>query len=90
MNCCCYRVVFNPHRRMLMAVQESAQSQDEGRNGGGEAKTRASETHTVRFTLPALVLSVWMALGLPTTSLAQVVADPNAGANGPTVGQTAN
>ncbi|WP_423194542.1 hemagglutinin repeat-containing protein [Cupriavidus sp. H18C2] len=73
-----------------MAVQESAQSQDEGRNGGGEAKTRASETHTVRFTLPALVLSVWMALGLPTKSLAQVVADPNAGANGPTVGQTAN
>lgn len=75
---------------MFMAVQESATRQGKGRDGGSQAATRTGEAHTVRFARPAMGLAVWMALGLPTSGWAQVVADPNAGANRPTIGQTGN
>jgi filamentous hemagglutinin len=75
---------------MFMAVQESATRQGKGRDGGSPAATRTGAAHTVRFARPAMGLAVWMALGLPTCGWAQVVADPNAGANRPTIGQTGN
>lgn len=42
-----------------------------------------------RLAVPVMVLAVWYVMGLPFAQ-AQVVADPNAGANRPTVLQTAN
>ncbi|WP_255459583.1 hemagglutinin repeat-containing protein [Cupriavidus sp. SW-Y-13] len=90
MNRSCYRLVFNPHRGMLMAVEESAASRGKGPNGGRKATTGNARTDTVRFALPTLVLAAWIAVGLPVNGWAQVVADPNAGAHRPTIGQTAN
>lgn len=73
-----------------MAVPESAASQGKGRNSGIETPLPTGSTHTARLVLPILVVSIWMALGMPAAGWAQVVADPNAGANRPTVDQTAN
>jgi filamentous hemagglutinin len=75
---------------MFVAVQESATRQGKGRDGGSPAAATTGAAHTVCFARPALGLAVWMALGLPTSGWAQVVADPNAGANRPTIGQTGN
>ncbi|MDT6962782.1 hemagglutinin repeat-containing protein [Cupriavidus sp. SZY C1] len=85
-----YRLVFNHHRRMLMAVEESATSQGKGREAGSRAGTRGTPTTAVRFAVPTLVLLAWIAAGLPVDGWAQVVADPNAGAHRPTISQTAN
>ncbi|RZT36669.1 two-partner secretion domain-containing protein [Cupriavidus agavae] len=93
MNRRCYRLVFNPHRRMLMAVEETATGRGKGREAGSRAGTRGTPTTpttAVRFAVPTLVLSAWIAAGLPVDGWAQVVADPNAGAHRPTIGQTAN
>lgn len=62
----------------------------QGRNSGIETPLPTGSTHTARLVLPILVVSIWMALGMPAAGWAQVVADPNAGANRPTVDQTAN
>jgi hypothetical protein len=73
---------------MLVAVQESAANRGKGRHAGrGMPTARAA---TARFALPAITLGVWMAMGVPVKAVAQIVADPNAGAHRPTVGQTAN
>ncbi|MDK2658266.1 ESPR-type extended signal peptide-containing protein [Cupriavidus consociatus] len=83
-----YRLVFNAARGMLLAVQESAIGRGKGWHGvSGLPAARAMVT---RVAVPALTLGVWMALGVPMVSTAQVVADPNAGANRPTVVQTGN
>ncbi|MEM5432966.1 hemagglutinin repeat-containing protein [Cupriavidus oxalaticus] len=83
-----YRLVFNPARGMLLAVQESAIGRGKGWRGGGGLP--AARAMVARFAVPALTLGVSMALGVPMVSTAQVVADPNAGGNRPTVVQTAN
>ncbi len=89
-----YRLVFNQHRRMLMAVEESAVGMGKGRHGGSRAEGATSNggmgQAVTRFPLPALTLAAWLAWGMPVHVLAQVVADPNAGAQRPTVVQTAN
>lgn len=72
---------------MLLAVQESATGRGKCWRGSGLPEARVMVT---RFAVPALTLGVWMALGVPMVSTAQVVGDPNAGANRPTVVQTAN
>ena len=88
MNTNLYRLVFNAAHGMLVAVQESAANRGKGRHAGsGKPAARAA---TVRFALPAITLGVWMAMGVPVKAVAQIVADPNAGAHRPTVGQTAN
>ncbi|WP_456280640.1 ESPR domain-containing protein [Cupriavidus sp. JZ107] len=93
MNRRCYRLVFNQHRRMLMAVEESAAGMGKGRHGASRAEraTANGGTHQVvaRFGLPAVTLAAWLVWGLPVHVRAQVVADPNAGAHRPTVVQTA-
>ncbi|MFJ4293986.1 filamentous hemagglutinin N-terminal domain-containing protein, partial [Cupriavidus sp. NPDC089707] len=83
-----YRIVFNSARRMLVPVQESANGC--GKGWLGSSGIPAARTIVTRFAVPALTLGTWMALGVPMISTAQVVADPNAGANRPTVVQTAN
>jgi len=88
MNTNLYRLVFNVARNMPIAVQESAVGCGKGRRASG--RVPGARNVTVRFALPAITLGVWMALGMPMASVAQVVADPNAGANRPNVGQTAN
>jgi len=88
MNTNLYRLVFNAAGNMLIAVQESAVGCGKGRHASG--RVPEARTVTVRFALPAITLGVRMALGVPMVSVAQVVADPNAGANRPNVGQTAN
>ncbi|WP_454725878.1 MULTISPECIES: two-partner secretion domain-containing protein [Cupriavidus] len=88
MNRCRYRLVFNHHRHMLVAVAESVASQGKGRHGGGKASTSAEGAR--RFVVPLLAVSMWMVSGLPINGWAQVVADPNAGANRPIIDQTAN
>ncbi|RWA46403.1 hypothetical protein AU476_36365 [Cupriavidus sp. UYMSc13B] len=91
-----YRLVFNKHRGMLIAVEESATSTGKGQRAGTraagaeEAGGALRIARSARFALPALTLAAWLAAGLPVQVIAQVVADPNAGANRPTVGQTAN
>ncbi|HBD38097.1 MAG TPA: hypothetical protein DC084_31405, partial [Cupriavidus sp.] len=88
MNTNLYRLVFNAAHGMLVAVQESAANRGKGRHAGrGMPAARAA---TVRFALPAITLGVWIAMGVPVKAVAQIVADPNAGAHRPTVGQTAN
>ncbi|RLK33530.1 two-partner secretion domain-containing protein [Cupriavidus plantarum] len=102
MNRLCYRIVFNRTRAMPMAVAETASSTGTGRRTAapGTAQRGALPRGGVhrfavhRFTIPAVRLAVWIALGtcmaLPTMATAQIVADPNAGANRPTVVTTAN
>lgn len=76
---------------MLMAVAETACSTGTGRAAaspaGGTAKTNSGAT---RIGIPAIQLAVWACMGLPMVAGAQIVADPNAGANRPGVIQTAN
>ncbi|WP_371748167.1 hemagglutinin repeat-containing protein [Cupriavidus sp. AcVe19-6a] len=83
-----YRIVFNSTLGMLVPVQESGNGC--GKGWLGSSGIPAARTIVTRFAVPALTLGVWMALGVPMVSTAQVVADPNAGANRPTVVQTAN
>ncbi|WP_454766900.1 hemagglutinin repeat-containing protein [Cupriavidus campinensis] len=93
MNRRCYRLVFNKTRAMLMAVQESAASTAHGKRAGrgplGGNKTRIG-TGNLCVGIPVLQLATWLAMGLPMVAGAQIVADPNAGANRPGVSQTAN
>jgi len=93
MNRRCYRLVFNKTRAMLMAVQESAASTAHGKRAGrgplGGNKTRIG-TGNLCVGIPVLQLAAWLAMGLPMVAGAQIVADPNAGANRPAVSQTAN
>jgi len=83
-----YRLVFNAAHGMLVAVQESAVNRGKGRHAGSGTPT--ARTIATRFQLPAVTLAVWIAMGVPITATAQIVADPNAGANRLAVGQTAN
>ncbi|MFJ4294245.1 filamentous hemagglutinin N-terminal domain-containing protein, partial [Cupriavidus sp. NPDC089707] len=92
MNSNFYRLVFSRARNMLVAVQECAAGYGKGRQGATRAvrATVLDAVSVARFALPAITLAVLLLTGLPVVSLAQVVADPNAGANRPTVVQTAN
>ncbi|WP_249359769.1 filamentous hemagglutinin N-terminal domain-containing protein, partial [Cupriavidus sp. 2SB] len=85
-----YRLVFNPHRRMLMAVEECAVSRGKGRDGGSRVQSDCAGAPPVRFILRWLALSAWIAAGVPVHGWAQVVADTHAGPHRPTIGQTAN
>lgn len=75
---------------MLMAVEESASGLGKGRSAGSRGIQAPAFTGSARFGQPATTLAAWCAMGLPWTASAQVVADPNAGANRPAVVQTAN
>ncbi|EON16701.1 adhesin [Cupriavidus sp. GA3-3] len=75
---------------MLMAVEESASGLGKGRIAGSRGTQAPAFTRMARFGLPATTLAAWCAMGLPWAASAQVVADPNAGANRPAVVQTAN
>ncbi|NYI01542.1 hemagglutinin repeat-containing protein [Cupriavidus plantarum] len=102
MNRLCYRIVFHRTRAMPMAVAETASSTGTGRRAAAAGTAQRGTlprggVHRVavhRFTTPAIRLAVWISLGtclaLPTMATAQIVADPNAGANRPTVVTTAN
>jgi filamentous hemagglutinin len=83
-----YRLVFNAAHGMLVAVQESAVNRGKSHHAG--SGTPNARTIATRFALPAVTLAVWIAMGVPVAATAQIVADPNAGANRPAVGQTAN
>src|SRR5207253_1693500 len=85
-----YRLIFNQHRGMLMAVEESATGMGKGQRAGTRDAKAIVTAGIARFAVPALMLGVWGAMGLPLVASAQVVADPNAGANRPSVVQTAN
>ncbi|WP_454711883.1 two-partner secretion domain-containing protein [Cupriavidus nantongensis] len=85
-----YRLVFNAARGMPVAVPECATGCGKGRQAGlRSAAGIAQSARIARFAIPALALAVWIAAGVPCAQ-AQVVADPNSGANRPTVVQTAN
>ncbi|UBM07930.1 filamentous hemagglutinin N-terminal domain-containing protein [Cupriavidus metallidurans] len=87
-----HRLVFNAARGMLVAVQECATGLGKGRHGAARAMPPVvtSTMVAIRFGLPAGTLAVLVLAGLPVVSVAQVVANPNAGAAQPSVVQTAN
>ncbi|WP_342051642.1 MULTISPECIES: two-partner secretion domain-containing protein [unclassified Cupriavidus] len=100
MNRLCYRIVFNHTRAMPMAVAETASSTGTGRHSAALGRAQrgtlpGAAVHRFAIsTIGAIRLAVWIALGacmgLSTTATAQIVADPNAGANRPTVIATPN
>lgn len=87
-----HRLVFNRLRGMLVAVQETAAGAGKSNRGetSGEVVTHnlgAISIFSMRHTAFAVLM---LAGAVPALVLAQVVADPNAGAHRPTVIQTAN
>ncbi|WP_116347375.1 hemagglutinin repeat-containing protein [Cupriavidus taiwanensis] len=85
-----YRLVFNAARGMLVAVRECAMGCGKGRQAGSRSAAEiARSASPARFAVPAFTLAAWIAAGLPCAQ-AQVIADPNSGANRPTIVQTAN
>ncbi|EHP41589.1 adhesin/hemolysin, Adhesin HecA 20-residue repeat x2 domain [Cupriavidus basilensis OR16] len=92
-----FRLVYSRHRAMLVAVEESATSLGKGQQGGARAirRSRGAGQGTTRVAstaaaLPAMPLALFALLGLAAPATAQIVADPNAGANRPGVIQTSN
>ncbi|NOV26566.1 filamentous hemagglutinin N-terminal domain-containing protein [Cupriavidus necator] len=85
-----YRLVFNAARGMLVAVPECATGCGKGRQAGLRSVAEIARSGCIaRFAVPPIALAVWIAAGLPCAQ-AQVIGDPNSGANRPTVVQTAN
>ncbi|AMO94017.1 hemagluttinin repeat family protein [Collimonas fungivorans] len=78
-----FRVIFNKHRGMLMAVAENVASQGKGAGAGSSATTLPL------MRLVHLGVTIAALFGNVTFVQAQIVADPNAGSHRPTVGQTA-
>lgn len=75
---------------MMMAVAETASGRAGGKTGGTGTATRRAPQDVARLGVPAIRLAVWACLGLPLVAGAQIVADPNSGANRPTVIATPN
>ncbi len=76
---------------MFMAVAETASSIGTGKLGASkQGNTKDKGTDVARLAIPAIRLAILGAMGLPFVAVAQIVADPNAGANRPGVVQTAN
>ncbi|WP_137928376.1 hemagglutinin repeat-containing protein, partial [Cupriavidus sp. 2SB] len=86
-----YRIVFNRARAMLMAVAETASSTGTGKTAAASASGSAASRPDVSWmAISAIQLAIGIGLGLPIIASAQIVGDPNAGANRPGVIQTAN
>lgn len=79
-----FRVIFNKHRGMLMAVAEDVASQGKG------AGTGSGAISAPLMRLAHLGVAIAALFGGVTFVQAQIVADPNAGNRRPTVTQTAN
>ncbi|SDP71420.1 Extended Signal Peptide of Type V secretion system, partial [Ralstonia sp. 25mfcol4.1] len=90
MNRLCYRIVFNRTRAMVMAVAETASGHAGGKPRGRRGSARHAPPGVAWLGVPAVKLAVWACMGLPMVAGAQIVADPNAGANRPTVINTPN
>ncbi|WP_082926478.1 filamentous hemagglutinin N-terminal domain-containing protein, partial [Cupriavidus sp. D384] len=90
MNRLCFRIVFNRTRSMLMAVAETASGHAGGKPAGQGGSTRRAPPDVAWLGVPAIKLAVWACMGLPMLAGAQIVADPNSGANRPTVIGTPN
>lgn len=75
---------------MLMAVAETASGHAGGKPSGQRGSTRHALPEVAWLGVPAIQLAVWACMGLPMVAGAQIVADPNAGANRPTVIHTPN
>ncbi|AIY42069.1 Putative large exoprotein involved in heme utilization or adhesion of ShlA/HecA/FhaA family [Collimonas arenae] len=82
-----YRVIFNKHRGMLMAVAENVASQ--GKSTGGQAGSTVTSSSPL-MRLAYLGVAVAALFGGVTVVSAQIVADPNAGSRRPTVSTTAS
>ncbi|MHA7683079.1 hemagglutinin repeat-containing protein [Cupriavidus sp. PET2-C1] len=101
-----FRLVYSRHRGMLVAVEESAASIGKGQQGGARAQRRSRRAGqgpaaiaSMAAALPAMPHARFASfastaslalLGLAAPATAQIVADPNAGANRPGVIQTSN
>lgn len=90
MNRLCYRIVFNRTRSMLMAVAETASGHAGGKSVGERGSAGGRPSGSTWLGVPAIRLAVWACMGLPMMAGAQIVADPNSGANRPTVISTPN
>ncbi|CAE6856709.1 hypothetical protein R69658_07423 [Paraburkholderia aspalathi] len=86
-----YRLVYSKLRGMLVAVAETATGTGKAKNGETSVSAVCGRRAICVFALRQASFAALMLLGaLPLLVEAQVVADPNAGANRPTVIQTAN
>ena len=88
MNRHCYRLVFNHHRHMFMAVAEIAPSQGLHGHVGEPGKKARVANMSVGHALHIMAASMLLAMSLlwPVGTMAQVVADPAApGQQRPTV-----
>ena len=90
MNRLCYRIVFNRTRSMLMAVAETASGHAGGKSVGERGSAGGRLSGSTWLGVSAIRLAVWACMGLPMMAGAQIVADPNSGANRPTVISTPN
>lgn len=75
---------------MVMAVAETASGHAGGKPRGRSGSARHAPPGVAWLGVPAVKLAVWACMGLPMVAGAQIVADPNAGANRPTVINTPN
>ncbi|QRX80833.1 hemagglutinin repeat-containing protein [Glaciimonas sp. PAMC28666] len=89
MNTQAYRVIFNRHRGIQMAVAENVSGQGKGGSAGSRARSISSPAAGVlrMVTLGVVIAALF---GSVTVVHAQIVADPNAAARRPTVTQTAS
>lgn len=90
MNKQAYRVIFNQKRHQLMAVAETVSGR--GNAAGGQSR-RASGAGAPSIRLMRLVhlgVAIAALFGAVTVVQAQMVADPNAGRQRPTIDQSAN
>ncbi|WP_291456553.1 hemagglutinin repeat-containing protein [Cupriavidus sp.] len=75
---------------MMMAVAETTSGHASGNAAGTRGGTPRPLAEVGWLGVPAIKLAVWACMGLPMVAGAQIVADPNSGANRPTVIATPN
>ncbi len=89
MNQHCYRLVFNRHRHMLMAVAETTPAHGSPARGAVRTASARPLAHALRPLAACLLLAMGMLW--PLQALAQIVADPSApGSQRPTVLSTSS
>ncbi|WP_373380238.1 filamentous hemagglutinin N-terminal domain-containing protein [Cupriavidus nantongensis] len=87
-----FRLIFNKHRNMLMAVAEcaiGARKVASGERAGRTARTNSSCSSCRAAKLRPMAWAVLLSLGCVHFAAAQIVSDPRAG-HGPNVTATAN
>jgi filamentous hemagglutinin len=91
MNKRAYRVIFNRKRRQVVAVAETVSSRGGTESGpAGNAAGKAVAPSDMLFRLAYLGVAIAALFGAVTTVQAQIVADPNAGRQGPVIDHSAN